>query len=465
MHLYLALLLAYSAFLVIAGFWLGRHVRGSSDFFVAGRRLGPGLIFATVLAANIGAGSAVGASGLGYRQGLSAWWWNGSAGIGSLLLAFWIGPRIWRLAARDNFYTVGDLLEQRYGGVVRGTIAALLWVGTLFILAGQLIAIGWILGVVADVPRWLGCVLGGVVIVLYFTAGGLHGSARINLVQLIVKLAGFAIAVPLLVSQAGGLGAIAASRELPPHALDLWAGNSSIGFLTLLVPAFMISPGLLQKAYGAKDSRAVRTGFAANALVLMLFGFVPALIGMVARMHNPNLPDAELSLPIALVRDVPAWIGALALAAVFSAEVSASDAILFMLATSLSRDLYHRFVNPGASDRQLLRVARVAAVAGGICGVLAAIVLAGVIKALTIFYSLLGVSLFVPLVFALHSERRRPREAIASILAGTFTYLLVFALTGSRGWGPLTPNLLGLVAAAAGFGVMALLPEGRNLQP
>ena len=456
MHLYLALLLAYSAFLVIAGFWLGRHVRGSSDFFVAGRRLGPGLIFATVLAANIGAGSAVGASGLGYRQGLSAWWWNGSAGIGSLLLAFWIGPRIWRLAARDNFYTVGDLLEKRYGGVVRGTIAGLLWVGTLFILAAQLIAIGWILGVVADVPRWLGCVLGGVVIVLYFTAGGLHGSARINLVQLVVKLAGFAIAVPLLVSRAGGLGVIAASRELPPHALDFWAGNSSIGFLTLLVPAFMVSPGLLQKAYGAKDARAVRTGFAANALVLMLFGVVPALVGMVARMHNPNLPDAELALPIALVRDVPPWIGALALAAVFSAEVSASDAILFMLATSLSRDLYHRFVNPGASDRQLLHVARIAAVAGGICGVLAAIVLAGVIKALTIFYSLLGVSLFVPLVFALHSERRRPREAIASILAGTLTYLLVFALTGSRGWGPLTPNLLGLVAAAAGFGVVAL---------
>ncbi len=113
MQPYLPVLLLYSALLVLAGFWLGRHVRASSDFFVAGRRLGGGLIFATVLAANIGAGSVVGASGLGYREGVSAWWWNGSAGIGSLLLALWIGPRIWRRAARDNFYTVGDLLEQR----------------------------------------------------------------------------------------------------------------------------------------------------------------------------------------------------------------------------------------------------------------------------------------------------------------------------------------------------------------
>jgi SSS family solute:Na+ symporter len=464
MHLYLAVLLAYSAVLVFVGFWLGRHVRASSDFFVAGRRLGAGLIFATVLAANIGAGSSVGASGLGYERGLSAWWWNGSAGIGSLLFAFWIGPRIWRRAARDNFYTVGDLLEQRYGGAVRGTIAALLWIGTLFILAAQLIAIGWILGVAADVPRWLGCVVGGAVIVLYFAAGGLHGSARVNLVQLVVKLAGFAIAVPLLVSRAGGLGAITASRELPSHALDFWAGSSSIGFLTLLVPAFMVSPGLLQKAYGAKDARAVRRGFAVNAIVLMVFGLVPALIGMVARIHQPNLPEPELALPIVLVRDVPAWIGALALAAVFSAEVSASDAILFMLATSLSRDLYHRFVNPLASDRQLLRVARVAAVVGGIGGVLAAIVLAGVIKALTVFYSLLGVSLFVPVVVALHSDVRRPREALASIVAGTCTFLGVFALTGDRGWGPLTPNLLGLLASGVGFLLVALARGRRRLR-
>lgn len=462
MNLYLSLLLGYSAFLVGVGFWLGRQVRGSSDFFVAGRQLGPGLIFATVLAANIGAGSAVGASGLGYRQGLSAWWWNGSAGIGSLLLALWIGPRIWRRAARHNFYTVGDLLEQRYGRPVRGIVAALLWLGTLFILAGQLIAIGWILNVVTGAPRWMGCVIGGVVIVLYFTAGGLHGSARVNLVQLVVKLAGFAVAVPLLVSRVGGLRAIGASPTLSPEAFDFWDGNTSIGFLSLLVPAFMISPGLLQKAYGGKDARAVRTGFAANAVVLMAFGFVPALVGMIARMQHPSLTDPELALPVALVRDVPAWIGAIALAAVFSAEVSASDAILFMLSTSLSRDLYQRFVDPAASDRRLLGVARIAAVAGGMGGIVAAIVLAGIIKALTVFYSLVGVSLFVPVVVALHSDKRRPREALASIVAGTATFLAVAFATGSRGWGPLTPNLTGLVASALAFALVALITPSQG---
>ena len=37
---------------------------------------------------------------------------------------------------------------------------------------------------------------------------------------------------------------------------------------------------------------------------------------------------------------LPPAVGALALAAVFSAEISTADAVLFMLATSGSRDLY-----------------------------------------------------------------------------------------------------------------------------
>src|SRR6185436_1974576 len=105
---------------------MGRKVKSTGDFFVAGRRLGPGLLFATLVAANIGAGSTVGATGLAYRDGLAAWWWVGSAGIGSLFLAFFVGPRIRRLAAEHDLHTVGDFLEFRYGGAVRGMVAALL---------------------------------------------------------------------------------------------------------------------------------------------------------------------------------------------------------------------------------------------------------------------------------------------------------------------------------------------------
>jgi solute:Na+ symporter, SSS family len=150
---HLLLLIAYSVAQLALGAWIARRVKTSSDFFVAGRRLGPGLIFATTLAANIGAGSTVGATGLGYRDGLAAIWWVLSAGIGSLVLAFWIGPAIRRVAAQHDLKTVGEYLEFRYGVAVRTGIAVLLWIGSVFILAGQLIAIAWILNVVVGVPK------------------------------------------------------------------------------------------------------------------------------------------------------------------------------------------------------------------------------------------------------------------------------------------------------------------------
>ena len=64
------------------------------------------------------------------------------------MLALWIGPAIRRLAAAHDLRTVGDYLELRYSASVRGIIAVLLWVGSLAILAGQLIAIASILTVV-----------------------------------------------------------------------------------------------------------------------------------------------------------------------------------------------------------------------------------------------------------------------------------------------------------------------------
>lgn len=82
MNIHLLLLIVYSVLLTAAGLWIGRLVRGSGDFFVAGRALTAPLIFSTVLAANIGAGTTVGATGLAYTEGISAWWWKGSAAIG-----------------------------------------------------------------------------------------------------------------------------------------------------------------------------------------------------------------------------------------------------------------------------------------------------------------------------------------------------------------------------------------------
>lgn len=449
----LAGLLLYSAGLVALGLWIGRRVHGTSDFFVAGRQLGPGLLFSTMLAANIGAGSTIGAASLGYRDGLSAWWWVGSAGIGSIVLAFWVGPAIRRIAQAHDLRTVGDFLEWRFGADVRAIVTILLWFGTLAILAGQLIAVAWILNVVVGIPKWSGCLIGAVVMTAYFTAGGLLTSAWVNLVELVVLLAGFAVAFPIALHAAGGWPALTAAATAPPMFWHFTqGGGSGVVYLAMLGPAFIVSPGLLQKIYGARDDRAVRIGVGANAAVLLGFAFVPTLLGMMARRLHPGLPANDLALPMLLMHDMPAGVGSLALAALFSAEVSTADAILFMLSTSLSQDLYRRFIRPDATDATVLRVARWAAVAGGAGGVLLALAAESVIGALTIFYTLLSVSLFVPILAGLYWRRAARVDALAALGIGVGCLLAVQAATAGQGFGGLwTPALIGLIASCAGF--------------
>lgn len=474
MNIHLLLLVAYSLVLTAAGLWVSRLVRGSGDFFVAGRQLSAPLVFSTFLAANIGAGTTVGATGLAYLQGLSAWWWNGSAGLGGLVLAFWIGPRLWRLAKKHGFYTAGDFLEYRYGPSVRGVVAGLIWLGTLSILAAQLIAGAAVLSVVAGVPKAAGVVIGAAVMTIYFVAGGLLSSAWVNLIQLIVLLAGFLAAVPLLYSSVGYQAGF--SSLVVPHdrywdpLYSTGAGMSGWAMLFILVPAFIISPGLIQKTYGAASERAVRVGIGGQAVAQMLFGLLPVFFGVAARAahldisgQSFDMSTQNLVLPTVLASELPVFLGALGLAAVFSAEVSTCDAILFMLATSLSQDLYKRFINPAASDRRLLLVARLAALAGGVAGVLLAIALETVVGALAIFYSLLGASLFVPVIGGLFTRRAGAIEALASIVAGIGTLLVVYFTTAGHGFGIFNPNLLGLIAAAVAFWGVSLVRQRSSL--
>jgi SSS family solute:Na+ symporter len=189
---------------------------------------------------------------------------------------------------------------------------------------------------------------------------------------------------------------------------------------------------------------------------------VPTILGIVARARYPGLVNPELALPTILARDLPPLLGALGLAAVFTAEVNTADALLFMLSTSLSQDLYRRFLNPGASDAQVLRVARWAAIGGGALGVGLAVAAPSVIGVLSIFYTLLTVCLFVPVLGGLYVSRVGTAEALAAIVAG-LTGSLGTILAGRLGAvGLPAPVIVGLGAGILGCVVTAVARRGHG---
>ncbi len=418
----LILLLVYSAGLIALGAWIGRAVRKSEDFFVGGRALGAGLLFSTFMAANIGAGSTVNATGLAYHHGLSAWWWNGSAGLGTLVLAFWVGPRIWKLAADHGFMTVGDFLEHRFGRDVRLLASVIIWIGSLSIYAGQIIGASAVLQRVGGVSPTTGALIAVTAMTAYFVSGGLLSAAWVNRVQLLVIITGFAFAAPMLLSSAGGLSPVMDAVPGTTFLHGAVPGVFGVGWPTifLMAPAFFLSPGLVQRAFSAKDERALRRGVGLSGLALMFFACAPVAIGMAARVLMPELEGVprDQVLPAVLISALPLVVGSIGLAAVFSAEISSADAVLFMLSTSGARDIYRGYINPAATDADVLRVARIVAVGGGALGFVLAFYHTSVLSALGTFYSVLGVTLLAPILGGLFLPRGGRVGALSAMIVG-----------------------------------------------
>ena len=426
---------------------------------MAGRSLPPALIFFTFLAANLGAGSTVGAAEFGYTSGLPAWWWVGSAGIGSLALAFAVGPRLHRIAKARGLYTVGDYLESRYGRTTRLVVAAILLVGAPAILAGQIIAAGLVLQAAIGLPKAWGTAIGGALATVYFAMGGLRSASWVNSLQVAVKAVGFLVAVPWMIRSSGGWAAIAAATA-DDTALSI--GGAGFGetaqLVLMLAPAFVVSPGLVQKLFGARDAHAVRVGLGLQAAALLAYAILPVLLGMAARVHFPELADPGSALVKLFTEVAPLWLGALMLAAILSAEVSSADAVLFMIATSLARDVLEPLYRGKLTDRSRLALARYSALGAGALGILLANWFQSILSALSFFYSLLTLTLFVPLLAGLFWSR--PGQSVALLAIGSSLGAAALAmLSGGAAQGWLPPVPVGILAGAAVYAAHGLMGQ------
>ncbi len=462
----LAFIIIYAVILILAGALIGRKAKTASDFFVAGRNLNSGLLFTTLIAANLGAGSTVGVAALAYKYGLSAWWWIGSAGIGSMILAFIVGPRIWKISREHNFFTLSDYLEMRYNKIFSGLLSIMMAVGTLALFSGQLLGIAWILETVAGIPKLYGVLTGAVVTTIYFAAGGLLSSAFVNIIEVAVILIGFIIAVPYVLNYGGGFENIALKINNASYFDFFGMGSTAIiGYLIMLVPSFFISPGLIGKVFGARDVKAIKIGTALNGLVQLLFAVIPVIIGMAAFAYFPDLENADTALPVIMKNILPFPAASLALAAIFAAEVSTSDTVLYMLAGAVTNDIYKKFINQKISGENLLRASRIVTVICGILGIYLALNLQSIISALTIFYSLMSVSLAAPLIFGLFTKRAKSSGAILSAVLGiALTLYITFFKNGVIDFGiiKLNASTCGIILSFVVMSVSLLFSRSDN---
>jgi SSS family solute:Na+ symporter len=131
-----------------------------------------------------------------------------------------------------------------------------------------------------------------------------------------------------------------------------------------------------------------------------------------------------------------------------------------MLTTSVAQDLYKRFLNPKADDARMLTVTRMAAIGCGAAATTLAMWSPTIIGVMGIFYGLLGVSLFVPILAGLYLRRAGTPEALAAIGAGVAVMLAVQLTRGAAGLYGVTPALAGIATATLACSLVLLSRTG-----
>lgn len=460
---------AYFAIIFGVGLYATRFVRDSTDFLLAGRRLGVLLAAAALAATHFGGGFVVGTGGWGFRYGLSGMAYAVGAGASLLLLAVVAARRMRKL----GLVTVPDYLELRYGSpVVRLLGAVLSLVAIVGILGAQVWASQGALSILGIDPT-AAAIAATILFIVYTAASGLWGVTLTDAVQLVIIFIGVPVAAVLGLRAAGGFNGIRASLaglelEVTEAAYFEPMGAGGAIILAAVLPTLMytlIGQDFYQRLFASRNEKvAVRAAVLAG-VVLMAYAAFPALAGMAARgLFGDDILQAQ-AIPMLVIEVLPAWYGAIVVAAILGAIMSTADSLLIAGTSHLTNDLYVRFAGPaaGADTRRLLMISRLGTVGIGILALVLALSVREIIELLLLSYTMYAAGVFVPVVLGLYWQRGTAAGAIAGIIGGAGA-----GAAAALGWITLPwmpPIVGGALVSLVLYVVVSLFTAGTGPRP
>ena len=436
MSLALLVVIAYPTLLLGISLWRSRSIKSHDDFMVAGRSVPVYLLVGTLVCTWIGSGSLFGSAGLAYRTGLSELWFSAGAWCG-LLVAFFLAARVRRIAD----YTVPDLLERRYSPAARllGTVAIVL--AYITIAAYQFRGGGWILTLVTDgaVDPETGMYITAAVIVVFTALAGMVSIVSVDIFNGVAILLGVFFALPYMVHTQGGVSAVIGA--LPDHHFTVLGGHHPLWTLGIGLPSFLLllgESGMYQKFFSARDENAARRAAVGMIVGVVVIETALALLAMAGRAAYPDLGEQQTILGRAASETVilhiaryglPELGGAVLLAAGIAIVLSTGNTFLLVPSTSVSRDVYQRFVNPQATPGQLVSIQRGLIVVFGLIGLVLLTQFDTVLAMALYAYSLVGASLTPALLAAFLWKRVTPQGGVACLAGGMITILSLAILS------------------------------------
>ena len=339
----IALLVAATAVLGFAGL---RISRTTSDFFVASRSVRPVWNASAISGEYLSAGTFLGLAGLVLLSGSEGFWFPIGYAAGYLLVLLFVAAPL----RRSGAYTIPDFIEARLESMTarRVTSAVVLITGWMYIVP-QLHGAAIALGVVADVPGWVGAVVVAVLVAGIVAAGGMRAVTAVQAMQYWLKLTALALpAVLLLVALSDGEPsfdpAMVFPQEAGPGGADLYETGSLL--LALLLGTIGL-PHVLVRFYTSPDGVAARRTTVLVVGMVGAFYAVSGTMGLLGRVLAPDLarPGVADTVVLALPSRVFAGVmgdllTALVVAGAFAAFLATSTGLVVSLAGVISQDAF-----------------------------------------------------------------------------------------------------------------------------
>lgn len=451
MALDIFVVLLYVAAMLTLGWYGMRRAKTRDDYLVAGRNLGPGFYLGTMAATVLGGASTIGTVRLGYVHGISGFWLCGAIGLGIVGLSLFLAKPLLKL----KIYTVTQVLERRYNPAARHASALIMLVYALMIGATSTIAIGTVMQVLFGLPFWVAILVGGGVVVLYSTIGGMWSLTLTDIVQFLIMTVGLVfLLMPMSISDAGGWNAL--MDKLPASYLDFTAigWDTIVTYFLIYFFGIFIGQDIWQRVFTARSEGVAKVAGTAAGLYCILYGLAGALIGMAAKVLLPDLDNVNNAFASVVEHSLPNGIRGLVIAAALAALMSTASAGLLAASTTITQDLLPLLRKGHEGGNGDVHENRIATLLLGLVMLGIALVVSDVISALTVAYNLLVGGMLIPLIGAIYWKRATTAGAITSMVLG---FVTVLALMVKDGLDANTPIYYSLAVGLVSFVLVSLL--------
>ena len=364
-------LCSYFLIITIIGIWTYKKIRSSGDFFMGNRRFGKLLMIAQAFGVGTHTDQPVSVSGASYTTGLAGIWYQWVWMFSTPF--FWIIAPIYR---RLRYITMADFFKERYGSAlaILFTIMGMLFfcmdIGIM--LKGTGITVEGLTG--GAMPQEEIILIATVLFVVYGLAGGLVAAAITDLIQGVLILVLSFMLIPFAIHAAGGMGNIHAG--LPEHMFDLVAPQEvTLFFIVMIVIngllGIVVQPHHMAIGGAGKTEISCRTGWTYGNFLKRIATMGWAFIGVFAAYLYPGLgfAERELAFGVAAKNLLPVGFVGLMIAAMVAAVMSTCDAFMVHASALFTRNVYLPYIKKDASDKDLLKMARIssgAVVIGGV---------------------------------------------------------------------------------------------------